>query len=227
MATESLMVRITANASNFSSALSMMQDDMEQVSKDFEGLQKLGDGFKDIGKKMTVAGVAITGAVSGIVLQSAKWSASVESVDFLYKNLDKTVQQTIATNTKQANSLGLTERQYKAGETSLATYFKNMNVTAQESANLSAKTMSLVADLGAIADVPFDEAMSDFKSGLMGNYEALDKYGINLSAATLENSEYVKSLGKSWNQLSDNEKMMAAYNEIVRQGGVAQGLAKQ
>ena len=59
------------------------------------------------------------------------------------------------------------------------------------------------------------------------NYEALDKYGINLSAATLENSEYVKSLGKSWNQLSDNEKMMAAYNEIVRQGGVAQGLAKE
>ena len=59
------------------------------------------------------------------------------------------------------------------------------------------------------------------------NYEALDKYGINLSAATLENSEYVKSLGKTWNQLSDNEKMMAAYNEITRQGSTAQGLAKQ
>ena len=59
------------------------------------------------------------------------------------------------------------------------------------------------------------------------NYEALDKYGINLSAATLENSEYVKSLGKTWNKLSDNEKMMAAYNEITRQGATAQGLAKQ
>ena len=59
------------------------------------------------------------------------------------------------------------------------------------------------------------------------NYEALDAFGINLSASTLENSEYVKSLGKSWNQLSDNEKMMAAYNEIVRQGASAQGLAAQ
>ena len=36
------------------------------------------------------------------------------------------------------------------------------------------------------------------------NYEAVDKYGISLSASTLENSEFVKSLGKSWNQLSDN-----------------------
>ena len=59
------------------------------------------------------------------------------------------------------------------------------------------------------------------------NYEAVDKYGISLSASTLENSEFVKSLGKSWNQLSDNEKMMAAYNEITRQGASAQGLAKQ
>ena len=57
------------------------------------------------------------------------------------------------------------------------------------------------------------------------NYEAVDKYGISLSASTLENSEFVKSLGKSWNQLSDNEKMMAAYNEMTRQGASAQGLA--
>ena len=28
--------------------------------------------------------------------------------------------------------------------------------------------MSLVADLGAVADVPFDEALGDFKSALMG-----------------------------------------------------------
>ncbi|MBU5289986.1 hypothetical protein AALJ34_17075 [Paraclostridium bifermentans] len=59
------------------------------------------------------------------------------------------------------------------------------------------------------------------------NYEALDVFGVNLSANTLANSEYVKSLGKSWNQLSDNEKMMAAYNEITRQAGPMQGLAAQ
>lgn len=59
------------------------------------------------------------------------------------------------------------------------------------------------------------------------NYEALDAFGINISARSLENSEFVKGLGKSWNQLSDNEKMMAVYNEIVRQSSSAQGLAKQ
>ena len=41
-------------------------------------------------------------------------------------------------------------------------------MTSDESAKLSGKTMSLVADLGAVADVPFDEALGDFKSALMG-----------------------------------------------------------
>ena len=75
-----------------------------------------------------------------------------------------------------------------------------MGMPTDQTAELSDKTMNLVADLGAVVDMPFDEAMDWFKSGHMGNYEALDVFGVNLSAATLENSEYVKSLGKSWNQ---------------------------
>lgn len=55
----------------------------------------------------------------------------------------------------------------------------------------------------------------------------MDKYGISLSANQLAQSDYVKSLGKTWNQLSENEKMMAAYYEITRQGASAQGLAAQ
>lgn len=102
-----------------------------------------------------------------------------------------------------------------------------MGMTTSETSRLSAESMNLVADLAAITDMPFDEAMDRFKSGLMGNYEALDAFGINVSARSLENSEFVKGLGKSWNQLSDNEKMMAVYNEIVRQSSSAQGLAKQ
>ena len=168
MASETLSVRILCNASDFSNKIKSMKADIESVSDCFDGLRSVGEGIQSIGKGMTVAGAAITGAVAGIVLHGAKWQASVESTDFLYKNLDKTVQNAIATNMKNANSIGLTERQYKAGATSLATYWKNMGMTAEESAKLSGKTVGLVADLGAVADVPFDEAMADFKSGLMG-----------------------------------------------------------
>ena len=189
--------------------------------------EKVGNGVQNVGKVMLGAGATITGAMTGIVMKGSEWSAQVEGQKFLYNNLDKAIQNSISSNAENARSIGLTNQQYKNGATTVATYYKNMGLTAEETAKLSGETMNLVADLGAVVDVPFDDALGDFKSALMGNYEAVDKYGINLSASTLENSEFVKSLGKSWNQLSDNEKMMAAYNEILRQSSPMQGLASQ
>ena len=168
-----------------------------------------------MGKTLSKAGVAVTGAVGAMVMAGSKWSAEVAGQQFLYNNLDTAIQKTITSESRHANSIGLTEQQYKNSATSIATYYKNMGMTTQETSRLSAESMNLVADLAAITDMPFDEAMDRFKSGLMGNYEALDAFGINVSARSLENSEFVKGLGKSWNQLSDNEKMMAVYNEIV------------
>ena len=226
--TKELKVKISANASDFKNAIKDVSSEMKNVTKNSKQFATdVGKGLQDVGAKMTAVGVGIVASIGGIVAKGSEWSAQVEGQKFLYNNLDKTIQKAIDTNSKNAEAIGLTSQQYKNGATDISTYYKNMGLTAEATAQLSGKTMDLVADLGAVKDVPFDEALADFKSALMGNYEAVDKYGISLSASTLENSEFVKSLGKSWNQLSDNEKMMAAYNEITRQGASAQGLAKQ
>ncbi|WP_338659736.1 phage tail tape measure protein [Paraclostridium sordellii] len=204
---------------------SKMSSSSGKINKDFVG--KVGQGLTSVGKTMTAVGAGIVTGISGIVMAGANWSAEVAGQQFLYNNLDKSIQKTIDSNAKNAKAIGLTTQQYKNSATTMSTFYKNMGLTTQETSKLSGETMNLVADLAAVTDMPFDEAMGRFKSGLMGNYEALDAFGINVSAASLENSEFVKSLGKSWNQLSDTEKMMAVYNEVTRQGISAQGLAKQ
>ena len=227
MANETLSVKITADGSSFIGTLDSLSGKMQETTSKFESLTAIGDKFKQVGTVMTAVGAGILASIGGIVAKGAEWSSSVESTEFLYKNLDKSVQKAISNNSAEAKAIGLTTQQYKNGATNIATYFKNLGVASEESAKMSGKTMNLVADLAAVADVPFDEALGDFKSALMGNYEAVDKYGVSLSAAALENSEFVKGLGKSWNELSENEKMMAAFNEITRQSASAQGLAKQ
>ncbi|MGL5712251.1 MAG: phage tail tape measure protein [Paraclostridium sp.] len=211
---EELKVKLSADVEDFQSGMN-------------KSMQGIGSKMQATGAIMTAVGAGITASMVGIVKAGADWSAQVEGQKFLYNNLDKQVQNSIALNSENAEAIGLTAQQYKNGATDISTYYKNMGLTADATAMLSGKTMDLVADLGAVKDVPFDETLRDFKSALMGNYEAVDKYGISLSASTLENSEFVKSLGKSWSQLSDNEKMMATYEEITRQGASAQGLAKQ
>lgn len=200
----------------------------EQELQSFQDKAKnTGEKLTSIGTTMAKVGAVGTGAIAGLLKVGGDWQAQVAGTDFAMKNLDKTVQDAINSNSKNAQAIGLTTQQYKDGAVNIATYYKNMGLTAEETAKLSGASMDLIADLGAITDMPFDEALGRFKSGLMGNYEALDAFNINISASSLENSEYVKSLGKSWNALSDNEKMMAVYNEIVRQGASATGLAKQ
>ena len=221
---EDVRVRISLDASQFDSGVSQAEGKLSSLKGK---MGDIGKGLQSVGTKMAAVGAGMVASVGGIVAAGAKWSASVESTNFLYGNLDKTVQKSIETNMKNAKSLGMTEQQYKSNATSLSTFLTNMGFANEEIATMSGKAMTLAADLGAVADVPIDQAMSDLKSALMGNYEAMDKYGVNLSAATLGNSEYVKSLGKTWDKLSDNEKMQAAYNEILKQSASAQGLAEQ
>lgn len=185
-----------------------------------EGVKKLGEGVVNVGKK-------IVGAMGELVEAGSEYSAEVASTDFLLKNLDTTTQEVINSSSELANTIGLTNKQYRDSATAIATYYKNMGYTTEETNNLTSETMTLVADLAAITDMPFDDALSRFKSGLMGNYEALDAFGINISANTLQNSEFIKSLGQSWNSIYDNTKMTAVYKEILRQSSSATGLATQ
>lgn len=221
---EDVRVRISLDSSQFDSGVSQAEGALSGLKG---RMGEVGKGLQNVGSNMAAVGAGMVGAVGGIAAAGSKWQASVESTQFLYKNLDKTVQKSIKNNAENARSLGMTEQQYKSNATSLATFLGNMGFANDEISNMSGEAMTLAADLGAVADVPIDQAMGDMKSALMGNYEAMDKYGVNLSAATLENSEYVESLGKSWKQLSDNEKMQAAYAEIMKQSSSANGLAKQ
>lgn len=237
-AMESQINQTTSALDELENGSNEASDDVEELAESFDEaseeaitfaghMSEVGQGLIDVGDKMGEAGKKILDVVGDLVETGSEYSAEVAGTEFLLKNLDSTTQEVINNSSELASTIGLTSKQYKDSATSIATYYKNMGITTEESNKLTGETMNLVADLAAITDMPFDDAMGRFKSGLMGNYEALDAFGINLSATTLENSEWVQSLGKSWNSLSDNEKMMAAYNEIVRQSSSATGLATQ
>ena len=190
-------------------------------------MSEIGQGVRDVGESIKETGKEVLNTIGELVKSGSEYSAEVAGTDFLLKNLDSTTQDLISSSSELASSIGLTNKQYKDSATTIATYYKNMGMTTEQTNDLTSETMSLVADLAAITDMPFDDAMDRFKSGLMGNYEALDAFGINISANLLSNSEFVKSLGQSWNSLDDNTKMLAVYNEIVRQSSSATGLASQ
>lgn len=225
--TETLQVKIIADASSLSRELSNVSTQLRNTEDSLEGLTNVGKGMQQVGKVVTAVGVAITGAIGAIVMKGSEWQESVNTTNFLYGNLDKAIQKNIDANTANARSIGLTEQQYRASQTSMSTFFKNMGFTTDQTIKFSDETTTLAANLAAACNVPYDQALEDIRSATLGNYEALDKYNLNLSANQLSQSEYAKSLGKTWNQMSDNEKMQCVLNEMLRQGGIYSGFAEQ
>ena len=225
--TETLQVKIIADASSLSKELSNVSTQLRNTEDSLEGLTNVGKGMQQVGKVVTAVGVAITGAIGAIVMKGSEWQESINTTNFLYGNLDKSIQKNIEANTANARSIGLTEQQYRASQTSMSTFFKNMGFTTDQTIKFSNETTTLAANLAAACNVPYDQALEDIRSATLGNYEALDKYNLNLSANQLSQSEYAKSLGKTWNQMSDNEKMQCVLNEMLRQGGIYSGFAEQ
>ena len=62
---------------------------------------------------------------------------------------------------------------------------------------------------------------------MFGETEMAKQLGLNLNATTMQNSEYVKSLGKSWDSLTQAEKAEAYYQEALKQSVNAIGDAER
>ena len=112
MSSKELKVVLSANVSQFKSAMQSISSEMKSVTSNTKQFATdVGKGLQDVGKKMTLVGVGITASIGGIVAKGSEWSAQVEGQKFLYNNLDKSIQKAIDSNSKNAQAIGLTSQQ--------------------------------------------------------------------------------------------------------------------
>ena len=205
-----------------------MKNDLNNTSPAFKTFKAvISQNLNQIGQQMTNVGKNIVTSIGSIVTTAAQWTAEIEQQKFVYNNLDSSVQKAISGNTGLATSLGMTKQQYLNNATAVSDFLARMGMTSQSIADQSGKITTLTADMAAFADVDVTTATSDFKSALMGNFEAVDKYGLSLSVATINQGEYSKSLGKTWDKMSQGQKAQAILSEAFSQSTTYTGLAKQ
>ena len=128
----------------------------------------ISQNLSQIGQQMSQTGKQILSSLGNIITTASEWSAEVQQQKFVYDNLDGTVQKAINNNKGMADSLGMTKQQYMNNSTAVADFLARMGMSSQSIADQSAKVTQLTADMAAFADVPVDEAASDFKSALVG-----------------------------------------------------------
>ncbi len=208
-----------------------LEDEMEKAKKRSEefarNMSEIGQGLIDVGDKMGEFGQKGLSVLESLVEKGSELNASTAQTEMVYGNLGSSVQKAIDSQSELASTYGLTERQMKSATTEIASYYKAMGFTDDAIADLLPSQAQLIADLSAFGDIPFEDALGDYKSALMGNHEAVDKYNIAIGESTINESEYAKSIGKTLSQMTEQEKIQARTNVMMEQSADYTGLAAQ
>lgn len=122
-----------------------------------------------------------------------------------------------------ANAIGRSSFDIKTAIANQSDLMMGMGMTEEKAGELSKKFTELAYDLGSFNNVQDTTALEAMTKAMYGETEMAKQLGINLSATVMENSAYVKSLGKSWSALTQAEKAEAYYQEALRQSPNALG----
>ena len=227
MATQQeLLIKIKGDVADIQAQLKKVQKQVDKTEDNFVGLKNT------IVKACQVASGAI-GALAGakgfgkLISIGAEYNGEVQQTEFLMGRLDSTTQELIKTQAKEAQAMGMTEKQYTDSAASLGSFMNSMGMTAEEANKLIPQMVQLAADGAAFANVPVDEAMEAISSAAMGNYEALGKLNIEMSDALINESSYAKELGKTTQQMTLSEKAQAIYHTMLERGAHLTNFAKE
>ena len=223
---QELLIKIKGDVADIQAKLSKVQKQVDKTEDRFVGLKKT------IVKSCEAAAGAI-GALAGakgfgkLISIGAEYEGEVQQTEFLMGRLDSTTQELIKSQSKEAQALGMTEKQYKDSAASLGSFMNSMGLTTEKTNELIPQMVQLAADGAAFANVPVDEAMEAISSAAMGNYEALGKLNIEMSDALINESSYAKEIGKTTGQMTQAEKTQAIYSAMLDRGAHLTGFASR
>ena len=125
--------------------------------------------------------------------------------------------------TTNAKNLGLNLTDITQYQASIASITNAMG-QAQEVSTATAKAFSmLAADMGSLRNVDYEQVAANLQSALTGQARALYKYGIDLTAATLEQYAYANGVEKAVSEMTQAEKAQLRLLAILDQSKVAWG----
>lgn len=126
-----------------------------------------------------------------------------------------------------ADAIGRSSTEIRTAISNQADLMIGMGMSEEVAGDLSKKYTELAYDLGSFNNVNDATALEAMTKAMFGETEMAKQLGLNLSVTTMKNSEYVKSLGKNWDAMTQAEKAEAYYQEALKQSVNAIGDAER
>jgi uncharacterized phage infection (PIP) family protein YhgE len=220
-----MKLNLLADVSNFSTGISSADKEAKGLSGKME---KYG---KRMAKAFAVAAAAAGAMAIKIGLDSVKAASDLnEEISKTEVIFGDTAEQIKAFAKTADVALGLTQKEALTAASTFATLGKNAGLTGNDLSKFSISSTQLASDLGSFYNTKADEAILAIGSAMRGEAEPIRKYGVLISAASLDQAalNYENRTGTELerdkkNQLTETSKVLARYQAIIDQTKDAQG----
>ena len=126
----------------------------------------------------------------------------------------------VSLNTK---NLGLDPNKVMEYEATIASLTNALGMAGEVSSKSSKIFTMLAGDMSSLRNVDLADVMDNFKSGLVGMSKAVDKYGMDIRTASLQQIAYEAGVSQSVATMSQNSKVQLRMVAMLRQSRVAWG----
>jgi hypothetical protein len=193
---------------------------LKQANAAFAGLQtsmgSLGRNFAVVGAGI-VAGTALLGKA---VMSASNFEAEFEGVNQVFKEAAGSVQ---AFAEQASRTAGLSATEALRASKTFGLFATGAGLSVEEAAKFSTTLVQLAGDLGSFNDLPTADALAAIQSGLQGQAEPLRNFGVFLDDLSLKQALYNATGEKVTGTLTSQQKMVAAYSQILADTAVQQG----
>jgi hypothetical protein len=191
-----------------------------QMAAGFLAADVIGGGFR-----------ALTGFIGGSVKAGSDLGESINAVQKIFGSSSNEI---LAWGKANASSFGLSQRAFNELATPLGAFLKNAGLGMKDVNKDTIDLTKRAADLASVFNTDVSDAMEAIQSGLKGEQDPLERFGVSLSAAAVQ-AEAMR-LGLVKTTVDQNKLAVAqmraqlaqrAYSKALKAHGAASDEVKQ
>lgn len=203
----------------------------ETSDKGSQTQSKLSKAFGAVGKgaavvgKTVATGLAVAGtAMAGLTVKALNLSGELEqnmggSEAVFGQHADK-----MQAKAKEAfSNMGLSTSDYLATANKMGALFQGAGFSIEESMTLSSDAMQRAADVASIMGIDTSAAMEAVAGAAKGNFTMMDNLGVAMNDTTLNAYALEKGLGKTTQEMTNQEKIALAMELFMEKTAYAAG----
>ena len=217
-----LLVSLGLDTKDYKKGLDDAEGKAEKSSKNIAAsLSKIGASMMKTGTVMTAAfTVPVVAGMTKMVMASSDLSESVNAVNVVFEDAADIILDFGKTS---SYAVGLANSEFNQLATTTGAFLQNVGFDAAGAAEETIKLTQRAADLASVFNTDVSQALNAIQSGLKGEFNPLETFGVKLNAAAIEARALAMGLADSTGALNDSAKATAALALIYEQTAKVHG----